>query len=164
MRRLLRRRCVRRRSRVRQSQVCRSRVRQSRVRRSQVRRSQVRQSQVRQSQVRRSQVRRSQVLPISVCRSQVRQRTPTGNVQRAASAPRTGRKIRAYKLVTADLKSPIQREPDYLRDRFPPSVREADTNEARDCGPGINLATLPWCLNEHRKGIAFWCASSPRRT
>ena len=61
-------------------------------------------------------------------------------------------KIRAYKLVTADLKSPIHSENPITYEIGSTVQAEADTNEARDCGPGINLATLPWCLNEHREG------------
>ena len=61
-------------------------------------------------------------------------------------------KIRAYKLVTADLKSPIHSENPITYEIGSTVQAEADTNEARDCGAGINLATLPWCLNEHRKG------------
>ena len=62
-------------------------------------------------------------------------------------------KIRAYKLVTADLKSPIHSENPITYEIGSTVQAEADTNEARDCGPGINLATLPWCLNEHREGL-----------
>ena len=61
-------------------------------------------------------------------------------------------KIRAYKLVTADLKSPIHSDNPITYEIGSTVQAEADTNEARDCGPGINLATLPWCLNEHREG------------
>jgi len=61
-------------------------------------------------------------------------------------------KIRAYKLVTADLKSPIHSENPITYEIGSTVQAEADTNEARDCGAGINLATLPWCLNEHREG------------
>ena len=61
-------------------------------------------------------------------------------------------KIRAYKLVTADLKSPIHSENPITYEIGSTVQAEADTNEARDCGPGINLATLPWCLNEHLEG------------
>ena len=61
-------------------------------------------------------------------------------------------KIRAYKLVTADLKSPIQTDSPITYEIGSIVQAEADTDEARDCGAGINLATLPWCLNEHREG------------
>ena len=61
-------------------------------------------------------------------------------------------KIRAYKLVTADLKSPIQSDNPITYEIGSTVQAEADTNEAQDCGAGINLATLPWCLNEHREG------------
>ena len=61
-------------------------------------------------------------------------------------------KIRAYKLVTADLKSPIHSENPITYEIGSTVQAEADTNEAKDCGAGINLATLPWCLNEHRDG------------
>jgi len=61
-------------------------------------------------------------------------------------------KIRAYKLVTADLKSPIQTDSPITYEIGTTVQAEADTDEAKDCGAGINLATLPWCLNEHREG------------
>ena len=61
-------------------------------------------------------------------------------------------KIRAYKLVTADLKSPIQTDSPITYEIGSTVQAKADTDEARDCGAGINLATLPWCLNEHRDG------------
>ena len=61
-------------------------------------------------------------------------------------------KIRAYKLVTADLKSPIQTNSPITYEIGSTVQAKADTNEARDCGAGINLATLPWCLNEHLEG------------
>ena len=61
-------------------------------------------------------------------------------------------KIRAYKLVTHDLKSPMRTDSPITYEVGSTVQAKADTNEARDCGAGINLATLPWCLNEHRKG------------
>jgi len=61
-------------------------------------------------------------------------------------------KIRAYKLVTHDLKSPMRTDSLITYEIGSTVQAKADTNEARDCGAGINLATLPWCLNEHRKG------------
>jgi hypothetical protein len=61
-------------------------------------------------------------------------------------------KIRAYKLVTADLKSPIQSDNPITYEIGSTVQAEADTDEAQDCGAGINLATLPWCLNEHLEG------------
>ena len=61
-------------------------------------------------------------------------------------------KIRAYKLVTADLKSPIQTDNPVTYEIGSTVEAEADTNEGEHCGAGINLATLPWCLNEHRTG------------
>jgi hypothetical protein len=61
-------------------------------------------------------------------------------------------KIRAYKLVTHDLKSPMRTDSPITYEVGSTVQAKADTNEARDCGAGINLATLPWCLNEHRDG------------
>ena len=57
--------------------------------------------------------------------------------------------IRLYKLVTHDLKSPIQHD----RTRVVKyeigaivEVRNANTDPTVDCGAGVNVATLPWCL------------------
>jgi hypothetical protein len=61
-------------------------------------------------------------------------------------------KIRAYKLVTKDLMSPIQSDNRIKYEIGSTVSAKANTNESEDCGAGINLATLPWCLNEHRDG------------
>jgi len=37
-------------------------------------------------------------------------------------------------------------------------VKDADTNEQNECGKGINLATLNWCLREYKKGYKILMA------
>ncbi len=61
-------------------------------------------------------------------------------------------KIRAYKLVTADLTSPIQTDTPITYEIGSTVEADANTNPDHDCGAGINLATLPWCLEEHSPG------------
>ena len=61
-------------------------------------------------------------------------------------------KIRAYKLVTKDLMSPIQSDNRIKYEIGSTVFAKANMDESEDCGAGINLATLPWCLNEHRDG------------
>ena len=61
-------------------------------------------------------------------------------------------KIRAYKLVTKDLMSPIQSDNRIKYEIGSTVSAKANMDESEDCGAGINLATLPWCLNEHRDG------------
>jgi hypothetical protein len=60
-------------------------------------------------------------------------------------------KIRAYKLVTADLESPIRGK--QLTYEIGSTVEaDASTDESEQCGPGVNIATLPWCLRNWRTG------------
>ena len=61
-------------------------------------------------------------------------------------------KVRAYKLVTADLKSPTSQA--QLTYEIGATLKaKGDTNEDEHCAAGINLATLPWCLREWRAGM-----------
>jgi len=60
-------------------------------------------------------------------------------------------KIRAYKLVTEEGYGPIKGGIEY-RVGEQVSVDDADTDDAIQCAPGINLATLDWCLKEWREG------------
>ena len=57
----------------------------------------------------------------------------------------------AYKLVTEDYTGPFYSGIEY-RVGTEVSVEEWDSDPAKDCGPGINLATLDWVLGEWRKG------------
>jgi hypothetical protein len=60
-------------------------------------------------------------------------------------------KIRAYKLVTADLQSPLAVTK--LTYEIGSTVKaKASTDEAVSCAEGVSLATLPWCLREWRPG------------
>jgi len=59
--------------------------------------------------------------------------------------------LRAYKLVNQDAVGPFNGGIAYkIGDQY--EVSDADTNPAVDCGRGINVATLPWCLREWRTG------------
>ena len=59
--------------------------------------------------------------------------------------------IRAYKLVNSDGTGPFNGGLTYRIGEIV-MVQDADTDEAKDCGPGINLATLDWCMREWRPG------------
>ena len=60
-------------------------------------------------------------------------------------------KIRAYKLVDEHGEGPFNGGIIYeIGQTY--KVKDADTDPDSHCGSGINLATLPWCLNEWRKG------------
>jgi hypothetical protein len=62
-------------------------------------------------------------------------------------------KIRAYKLVTGDYKSPIQRNGKLTyKVGETLEVANANTDPNAECAAGINVATLPWCLREWRPG------------
>ena len=37
-------------------------------------------------------------------------------------------------------------------------IKDADTDELKDCGKGINLATLDWCIKEYKKGYKILIA------
>ena len=64
--------------------------------------------------------------------------------------------IRAYKLVTEGLGSPIA--PDQGRPSLTYtigstlSVDGCDEDPVHDCGEGLHVATLPWCLRERTEG------------
>ena len=59
--------------------------------------------------------------------------------------------IRAYKLVTAEGYGPFIRGLRYVVGESV-SVDNADCDPLNECGAGINVATLPWCLCAWRKG------------
>jgi hypothetical protein len=61
--------------------------------------------------------------------------------------------IRAYKLVDAKGQSPIQNtnKLTYTVGQSY-SVTDANTDPNVDCGAGINVATMDWCLREYRDG------------
>ena len=60
-------------------------------------------------------------------------------------------KIRAYKLVRADLTGPMY--PDIIyRVGETVTVENADTNTDLHCSTGINVATLDWCMREWKPG------------
>ena len=59
--------------------------------------------------------------------------------------------IRAYKLVTADGEGPYNGGITYRLGETV-EVSNADTDPTVNCGSGINVATLDWCLREWRAG------------
>jgi len=61
--------------------------------------------------------------------------------------------IRAYKLVGADGRNRLHtaKRVEYVIGQDV-SVDNADTDSHSDCGAGINVATLPWCLNWWKLG------------
>jgi uncharacterized protein YjbI with pentapeptide repeats len=62
-------------------------------------------------------------------------------------------KIRAYKLVDADLRSPIQSSGKLKYEIGKTiSVEDANTNPNDHCAAGVNVATLDWCLSNWREG------------
>ena len=60
-------------------------------------------------------------------------------------------KIRAYKLVNAEGVGPFNGGITYEVGKHY-EVEDANTDPATDCGAGINVATLPWCLKNWKKG------------
>jgi uncharacterized protein YjbI with pentapeptide repeats len=60
--------------------------------------------------------------------------------------------IRAYKLVDADYSSPMGFGVLTYAIGATLEVPDADTDATRDCGEGINLATLPWVMREWHEG------------
>jgi len=60
-------------------------------------------------------------------------------------------KIRAYKLVNEKLKGIYNGCLKYEIGKTI-SVEKYDTNENNECGEGINLATLDWCIREWKRG------------
>jgi len=66
-------------------------------------------------------------------------------------------KIRAYKLVNEKDEGPFNGGIKYrLGESY--NVKNADTNEYQQCGAGINLATLGWCVNNWQKGYKILVA------
>ena len=60
--------------------------------------------------------------------------------------------IRAYKLVDSEYQSPIQSS-GKLTYKVGDTVEvKADTDPTVQCGRGVNLATLPWCLRNWQSG------------
>ncbi|MGH2761411.1 MAG: pentapeptide repeat-containing protein [Thermoleophilaceae bacterium] len=71
-------------------------------------------------------------------------------------------KIRAYKLTDADANGPYAGGITYEVGQTY-EVTDPDTNPRRDCGAGINLAILPWCLRAWREGYRiFVCEFTAR--
>jgi len=66
-------------------------------------------------------------------------------------------KIRAYKLVNKDGEGPYQGGIKYEIDKTY-KVTNADIDEFTQCGSGINLATLDWCMREWKKGYRILIA------
>ena len=66
-------------------------------------------------------------------------------------------KIHAYKLVTKDNIGPFNGGITYeIGKKY--EEKKADANEHNDCGPGINLATLDWCMRELKEGYKILIA------
>ena len=65
--------------------------------------------------------------------------------------------IRAYKLVTAAGVGPFNGGITYAIGEES-SVSEANTDTTLQCGAGINLATLDWCMREWREGYRILVA------
>ena len=62
-------------------------------------------------------------------------------------------KIRAFKMVDKDLRSPIQSGGKLTYEIGSTiEVKDADTDEHTDCGAGVNVATAPWVLANFREG------------
>ena len=66
-------------------------------------------------------------------------------------------KIRAYKLVSADGVGPFNGGITFEVGKSY-SVDDADTDETVQCGKGVNLATLDWCLREWKEGYRILVA------
>jgi hypothetical protein len=61
-------------------------------------------------------------------------------------------KIRAYKLVNENCEGPFNGGIVYkIGSTY--EVEDADCDASQECGRGINLATLPWCLRNWRPGF-----------
>ncbi len=65
-------------------------------------------------------------------------------------------KIRAYKLVDADGRSPIHSSGNSGNLKYKKGetieATNADCDENRDCAKGVNVATLDWCMKSWCKG------------
>jgi hypothetical protein len=60
-------------------------------------------------------------------------------------------KIRAYKLVNSEMEGPYNGGVVYQKGEIA-SVEDANTDDVQQCGAGINIATLDWCMKEWREG------------
>jgi len=60
-------------------------------------------------------------------------------------------KIRAYKLVTEEGTGPFYNGIYYKKGETV-EVQGADTDVNAQCGAGVNVATLPWCMREWKPG------------
>ena len=70
--------------------------------------------------------------------------------------------IRAYKLVNKNREGPFNGGIKYeLGNEY--SVRKADEDINNQCGEGINLATLDWCMKEWREGYRIFIAEFTAR-
>lgn len=69
-------------------------------------------------------------------------------------------KIRAYKLTTAEGKSPIAPANGHLALTYEVGnfyeEMNANTDETKGCRQGINLATIDWCLKEWKDGYRIF--------
>ena len=66
-------------------------------------------------------------------------------------------KIRAYKLVKPNGEGPHNGGIKYEKGKSY-SVKNANANEQAQCGAGINLATLDWCIKEWQEGYKILVA------
>ncbi len=66
-------------------------------------------------------------------------------------------KIRAYKLINSNFEGPFTGGIKYEIEKYY-EVLNADTDDTADCGAGINLATLDWCLKNYQKGYHIFLA------
>jgi hypothetical protein len=66
-------------------------------------------------------------------------------------------KIRAYKLVSREGIGPFNGGITYEVGQTY-SVKDADCDSDTQCGPGINLATLPWCIQNWSEGMRILLA------
>ena len=66
-------------------------------------------------------------------------------------------KIRAYKLVRKEGFGPFNGGIKYEVGKTY-EEKKADKDEFQQCGAGINLATLDWCLREHLEGYRILMA------
>ena len=65
--------------------------------------------------------------------------------------------IRSYKLVKASMEGPYNGGITYAIGQSY-AIQGPDTDEAHECGAGINLAALDWCLKEWREGYRILIA------
>ena len=70
-------------------------------------------------------------------------------------------KIRAYKLTKSDGAGPTYSGLIYAVDKTV-EASEADTNPASQCGAGVSLATLPWCLSNWQPGYRIFVCEFTR--